>query len=172
MPRTLAAIMRPFVNHTSRNRGESYFLSGRVSVIQSDSERFSASVRGTQRYDVSLQLDADRLIVKCTSPYFEGSMEPCKHIWAAILAADQARRFHVPSGLSLEFDDDPMDAADLDDGGDGLLDEEVTPDLGGPTETIAPDRAPLDARGSVPPRDPPYGSTTSIPERHAFGGWT
>jgi superfamily II DNA or RNA helicase len=129
MPRTLAATVRRFVNHTSRNRGESYFRSGRVSVIQSDSERFSASVRGTQRYDVSLQLDDDRLIVKCTCPYFEGSIEPCKHIWATILAADQARRFHVPSDLSLDFDDDPTDAADLDDSDDGLLDEEVTPDL-------------------------------------------
>ena len=87
MPRTLAATVRRFVSHTSRSRGESYFRSGRVSAIQADSETFSASVRGTQRYDVSLQLDDDRLIVKCTCPYFERSIEPCKHIWAAILAA-------------------------------------------------------------------------------------
>src|SRR5215207_3996961 len=128
MPPTLAATVRRFVNHTSRSRGESYFRSGRVSVIQSDSERFSASVRGTQRYDVSLQLDDDRLIVKCTCPYFEGSIEPCKHIWAVILAADQARRFHVPSDLSLDFDD-AMDASDPGDSDDELLDEEVTPEL-------------------------------------------
>ena len=130
MPRTLAATVRRFVNHTSRSRGEPYFRSERVSVIQADSERFSASVRGTQRYDVSLQLDDERLIVKCTCPYFEGATEPCKHIWAAILAADQTRCFHVPADLSLDFDDDPMDAADLDDAGAGYFDEEVTPDLG------------------------------------------
>jgi len=129
MPRTLAATVRRFVNHTSRSRGESYFRSGRVSVVRADSAHFSANVRGTRSYDVSLQLDDDRLIVKCTCPYFEGSIEPCKHIWAAILAADRARRFHVPSDLSLDFYDDPTDAADLDDADDGYLDEEVTPDL-------------------------------------------
>jgi superfamily II DNA or RNA helicase len=134
MPRTLAATVRRFVNHTSRNRGESYFRSGRVSAIQSDSATFSASVRGTQRYDVSLQLDDDRLIVKCTCPYFERSIEPCKHIWAVILAADQASRFHVPADLSLDFYDGPTGAPGPDDAGDRYLDSEVTPELREPAE--------------------------------------
>src|SRR4029453_5798084 len=70
-----------------------------------------------------------RLIVKCTCPYFERSIEPCKHIWAAILAADQASRFHVPADLSLDFYDGPTGAPDPDDAGDGYLDSEVTPEL-------------------------------------------
>jgi uncharacterized Zn finger protein len=93
MPRTLAATVRHFVNHTSRSRGESYFRSGRVSVIQADSERFSASVRGTQRYDVSLQLDDDRLIVKCTCPYFERSIDPHRRRAASAGCEQRAIRF-------------------------------------------------------------------------------
>jgi superfamily II DNA or RNA helicase len=105
MPRTLAFAVRRFVKSTSRMRGESYFLDGRVSTVRSDSGRFIATVRGSRTYDTALTLDGDRLIVDCTCPYFEDSLEPCKHIWAAILAADRARVFHVPEGLSLDFDD-------------------------------------------------------------------
>jgi len=125
MPRTLAAAVRRSINSSSRSRGESYFHGGRVSIIHTDSTNVRASVRGTQPYDVSLQLDGDRLIVRCTCPYFEESIEPCKHIWAAILAADQARSLHVPRDLSLDFYDDPADAVDLDDSGDGYLDGEM-----------------------------------------------
>jgi len=133
MPRTLAAAVRRFIGPSSRSRGEAYFHSGRVSGIDADAMTFSASVRGTRRYDVSLTLDDDRLVVKCTCPYFEGSIEPCKHIWAAILAADQARAFQVPAGLSLDFDDDSMDAAELDDPGDEDVEEDDAAGFSGGT---------------------------------------
>lgn len=61
MTRTLAAAVRRFISPTSRRRGESYFLSGRVSAIRADSADFSAAVRGTRWYDVSLTLDEHRL---------------------------------------------------------------------------------------------------------------
>ena len=83
---------------------------------------FHASVRGTRLYDISLTLDDDRLIVDCTCPFFQQSIEPCKHIWAAILAADRARAFPVPADLSFDFDDELIEARevyageDLDDG--------------------------------------------------------
>src|SRR5438128_1204426 len=127
MPHTLAAAVGRFVNPTSRSRGESYFRSGRVSAISADSTYLSATVRGTRPYDVSLTLDKDRLIVDCTCPYFDGSIDPCKHIWAAILAADQARVFQVPADLRLDFDDEEIDVLELDDPGDDYLERKSAP---------------------------------------------
>ena len=69
-------------------------------------------MRGTRLYDVSLTLDDDRLIVDCACPFFQQSIEPCKHIWAAILAADRARAFPVPADLSFDFDDELIEARD------------------------------------------------------------
>ena len=82
---------------------------------------FHASVRGTRLYDVSLTLDDDRLIVDCACPFFQQSIEPCKHIWAAILAADRARAFPVPADLSFDFDDELIEAREMSAGED--LDE-------------------------------------------------
>ena len=82
---------------------------------------FHASVRGTRLYDVSLTLDDDRLIVDCACPFFQQSIEPCKHIWAAILAADRARAFPVPADLSFDFDDELIEARETFSGED--LDE-------------------------------------------------
>ena len=104
MPRTLAAALRRLVLVASRNRGEVYFHDGRVSPLRSDATTFIAAVRGTHAYEVSLLLDDDRLVVECTCPYFEESREPCKHVWAAILAADAARVFQVPPDLWLDSD--------------------------------------------------------------------
>ncbi len=109
MPRTLAAALRRLVLVASRNRGEAYFHDGRVSPLRSDATTFIAAVRGTHAYEVSLLLDDDRLVVECTCPYFEGSREPCKHVWAAILAADAARVFQVPPDLWLDSDGTDID---------------------------------------------------------------
>ena len=109
MPRTLAAALRRLVLVASRNRGEAYFHDGRVTPLRSDATTFIAAVRGTHTYEVSLLLDEDRLVVECSCPYFEGSREPCKHVWAAILAADAARVFQVPLDLWLDSDGTDID---------------------------------------------------------------
>jgi superfamily II DNA or RNA helicase len=109
MPRTLAAAVRRFVSATSRARGESYFLSGRVAIARSTPGLFSAVVRGTRSYDVSLRLDEQRLVVDCSCPYFEDSINACKHIWAVILAADRAHAFQVPADVFLDVDDIRID---------------------------------------------------------------
>ena len=130
MPLTLAAVLRPFVTSTSRGRGESYFQRGRVSTVPSDPGAFHASVRGTRPYDVSLTLDEDRLVVDCSCPYFQQSIDPCKHIWAAILAADEARVFQVPAELSIDFDDALIDAREVEVDDDYLEQERSTGFLG------------------------------------------
>jgi superfamily II DNA or RNA helicase len=110
MPRSLATAVRRFVSAASRARGESYFVSGRVSVARVSASTFAAVVRGTRTYNVSLSLDEHRLVVDCSCPYFEDSINACKHIWAVILAADRAHAFQVPEELFLDVHDVRIDA--------------------------------------------------------------
>jgi superfamily II DNA or RNA helicase len=81
-----------------------------------DGTTYKAVVHGTDRYTVELSLDGQRLTADCTCPYFDGSLDPCKHIWATILKADEAGVFSVPAGVWLNTDDGPTDEelADLD----------------------------------------------------------
>jgi superfamily II DNA or RNA helicase len=46
-----------------------------------------ARVRGSRVYDVEITWDDGGLVLFCDCPYFE-SGEPCKHLWATILASD------------------------------------------------------------------------------------
>ena len=85
-----------------------------MTVDRAGSTEFSATVRGTRRYSVSLQLLGERLVVKCTCPFFEESAEPCKHVWAAIVAADHVGSFHIPPNLTIEVDDDLSQGVDVD----------------------------------------------------------
>jgi superfamily II DNA or RNA helicase len=110
MPRSLAIAVRRFVSAPSRARGESYFVGGRVSVTRVSASTFAAVVRGTRTYNVSLSLDEHRLVVDCSCPYFEDSINACKHIWAVILAADRAHAFQVPEELFLDVHDVRIDA--------------------------------------------------------------
>ncbi|HVO95498.1 MAG TPA: DEAD/DEAH box helicase, partial [Terriglobales bacterium] len=41
-------------------------------------------------YDVEVSCEKHVINVSCTCPFFEREFEPCKHIWAALLAAEQS----------------------------------------------------------------------------------
>jgi hypothetical protein len=123
MPRSLASTVRPSVDAGVRDRGESYFLQGRVHVRGMQGLTFDATVRGSRRYDVSLTLDGTCLIVDCNCPYLDSVGGACKHIWAAILAADEQRAFHVPAGLWLDVGG--TESARLDDPGSDYGDDPV-----------------------------------------------
>ena len=72
-----------------RARGQSYFAKGRVAITQAKAgEVVAARVRGTETYKVKLRLRNNRLYASCTCLYFGPEGEPCKHLWATILAAD------------------------------------------------------------------------------------
>jgi len=108
MSRTLTSTLSSFVSTSSRHRGEDYFRGGRVTIVTSSPTEVSASVRGTRLYDVTLTLEANRLAARCTCPFFVDTFAPCKHIWAAMLGADQAGIFTVPARLRLDTDDDAL----------------------------------------------------------------
>jgi len=71
-----------------RSRGQSYFAKNRVAITASSPGEVVARVRGTAKYRVRLRLRGDRLVATCSCPYFSPFGDPCKHLWATVLAAD------------------------------------------------------------------------------------
>ncbi len=103
-------------NSGVRSRGEQYFLEDRVSVRTRGASDFRAFVHGEAEYEVVLDwgFSREQLAVCCTCPYYDEHAN-CKHIWATILAADEANagpRGKGPLGI---LPMDPEDYADNDD---------------------------------------------------------
>jgi superfamily II DNA or RNA helicase len=78
------------VDRLAKERGHRYFLRGAVSFMEGDALSLHAGVQGTYLYDVHVSIDKHVVNVSCTCPFFESARDPCKHIWAALLAADQS----------------------------------------------------------------------------------
>src|SRR5580700_70086 len=70
-----------------RSRGASYYLGRRVDIEAGSSTQAYAHVKGSQKYQTSLEWEDGTLFALCDCPYFE-SVGPCKHLWATILAAE------------------------------------------------------------------------------------
>lgn len=104
------------VHRVAQERGRSYFFAGSVKRIEGDAWRANAKVQGSSLYEVRITSEDDFLDVKCSCPYFERALETCKHIWAALLAAERQELLKGPASkksLQLfesiddgEFDDD------------------------------------------------------------------
>ena len=77
------------VGRLTQERGRQYFHRGAVKSIDGDHSSVHAVVQGTIRYDVEITSIDEFLDYSCTCPYFERDLEPCKHIWAVSLAAEQ-----------------------------------------------------------------------------------
>ncbi|MET0500111.1 MAG: SNF2-related protein [Candidatus Binatia bacterium] len=77
------------ISRLSQQRGGQYFLRGAVKRIAGDALSINAVVQGTLPYDVTISSVDDFLDYSCTCPYFERDFEPCKHIWAACIAAER-----------------------------------------------------------------------------------
>ncbi|MBO0861531.1 MAG: SNF2 helicase associated domain-containing protein [Chloracidobacterium sp.] len=69
-----------------RSRGGDYFQEGRVKITTGSDWEVYAKVRGSRTYRVDLAIDGSALIVHCDCQAFE--TEPCKHLWATILAVE------------------------------------------------------------------------------------
>src|SRR5260370_30185048 len=72
---------------TVRNRGRNYYWQGRVSIRHASNSQVDALVRGSRSYEVSLDWEDGMLAASCDCAHFES--EPCKHLSAAILAAEE-----------------------------------------------------------------------------------
>ena len=78
------------VERFSQERGHRYFLRGAVSFLEGDATSLHAGVQGSYLYDVRVSIDRHVVHVSCTCPFFDRTKEACKHIWAALLAAEQS----------------------------------------------------------------------------------
>ena len=64
-------------------RGREYWEEGRVEIVESDGKKFVATVRGTEDYITTAQIDGDEILnLSCTCPYGRGI---CKHEVALLL---------------------------------------------------------------------------------------
>ena len=85
----LTAQIADEVGRLSQERGRQYYIRGAVKRIDGDGAAVNAVVQGTARYNVEIMSIDDFLDYSCSCPYFERDLEPCKHIWATCLAAEQ-----------------------------------------------------------------------------------
>src|SRR6185295_2611288 len=94
-------------NPKIRDRGVAYFRSNSVTILSHSDSAIDAQVKGKTDYLVRLSLSGNTFAVACTCPYFEGG-EECKHIWATMLAADNANYLSAVDQqwpLRLAYDD-------------------------------------------------------------------
>lgn len=92
-----------------RARGQVYFATGKVSITSARAGQVVvARVQGSDVYRVRLRFRGGQLHVACTCPYFGPEGEPCKHIWATILAADEHGLFRSAPVRSIRLVVDPQ----------------------------------------------------------------
>jgi hypothetical protein len=74
----------------TRSRGQAYFHCGAVRKLSGDAWSVEARVQGSRLYEVDIFRFEDSFESSCTCPYHDGSADICKHIWATLLAAEEA----------------------------------------------------------------------------------
>jgi superfamily II DNA or RNA helicase len=77
------------VRPLTKQRGRSYFVGGAVRLTEADGSHVSATVQGSQKYEVEIFVAKAFVDASCTCPFYERDFETCKHIWATALAAEQ-----------------------------------------------------------------------------------
>ncbi|MEJ7636623.1 MAG: SWIM zinc finger family protein, partial [Singulisphaera sp.] len=90
-----------------RSRGQSYFAKGRVAITSASASEVVARVRGTAKDRVRLRLRGGRLHATCSCPYFGPFGDPCKHLWATVLAVDARRLLSAAPVRPLKLVSDP-----------------------------------------------------------------
>jgi superfamily II DNA or RNA helicase len=78
------------VDARTRSRGQSYFSAGAVRKLSGDEWSVEARVQGSRLYDVDIFRMENSFESSCSCPYYDGSSDICKHIWATMLAAEKS----------------------------------------------------------------------------------
>jgi hypothetical protein len=115
----LATHLARLVPKRIRDRGRDYYWSRAVHIDDGNTEAVDATVRGTQKYEVTLSREGGGITAWCTCPYCEGNLLICKHIWATLLAAEAQGYLQGTNGRPPEF----LELAGEGDEWDGPLDE-------------------------------------------------
>lgn len=146
-----------------QRRGVEYWREGQVAIEVAGPDGFQATVTGTYAYDVVVDwsdLETAQIVyASCDCPRF-GDKSTCKHVWAAVLLADQTGlTAHLPGDQqlylasaheqgSLEDDFEDENESDFgDDIGDDLEDEDEPGFEPLPTSLESPPRPPTRQAG-------------------------
>lgn len=114
---SLAARLTGNFTANVRKRGEQYYREGRVHIEEGSESSLWALVHGSQAYDVSLNFSNGTLSLWCGCPYFGDSGNLCKHLWAAILTADERSYLgKLASAASFGLETYDYDNDDFEDG--------------------------------------------------------
>src|SRR5579883_3624764 len=85
---SLIAQVRDDVPALVQSQGDILYRSGAVEIESGSATQVDATVHdGHRPTDVALRRTKRAVKVGCTCAYFGDSGDPCKHIWAALLAA-------------------------------------------------------------------------------------
>jgi hypothetical protein len=90
MADSLTARLFNQVDRSAQERGRLYYLRGAVTFIDGTAWAVQAQVQGTHLYDVQIASEKHHINASCTCPAFGQTGEPCKHVWAALLAAERS----------------------------------------------------------------------------------
>lgn len=68
-------------------RGEEYFLDNKISNFKIENNKCTATISGTENYDVTIEFYKNKKIkkVSCTCPYYQKDEKYCKHLYALLL---------------------------------------------------------------------------------------
>jgi len=88
MPSHLSSKVTHLFPSSVKSRGRTYYEAGAVRIKTGSASALTAVVRGSSAYKVEIVWDWDGITLYCSCPYFDSS-GPCKHLWAAVLAADE-----------------------------------------------------------------------------------
>lgn len=103
--------------HNAQREGAKLFDEGAVEFEDPLADQLVATVQGGRPYDVYLAREKGVVRYSCDCPYYATTGDPCKHVWATLLAAEK-------QGLTAQWETDrrldlvPDDDMDLDDGFD------------------------------------------------------
>ena len=70
-----------------KSRGEEYFLNNKISNFKIENNKCTATITGTENYDVSIEFYKNKKVKKvlCTCPYYQKDEKYCKHLYALLL---------------------------------------------------------------------------------------
>jgi superfamily II DNA or RNA helicase len=95
----LSSSLAKHFSHNSKARGEEYYRQNRVRVNRGGENEVAATVRGAERYGVELNYLDGVLSLFCDCPHFQDGFA-CKHLWAAILAAENEGHLSAAASVS------------------------------------------------------------------------
>ena len=88
----LSRLLARNFSSSTRLKGDEYARAGVVDVTGGSDTHVSAIVAGTEDYQVHLTRVGDhaaRIAASCSCPYATEQLQPCKHVWATLIIADQ-----------------------------------------------------------------------------------